>query len=51
MDVVISVPEYDVQRGLHVEWEDGFEIGVDVDEPRFGWWRIGPDWSRWHGSC
>ncbi|MFG1622110.1 hypothetical protein [Kribbella sp. NPDC049227] len=31
MDVVISVPEYDVQRGLRVEWEDGFEIGVDVD--------------------
>lgn len=33
MDVVISVPEYDVQRGLHVEWEDGFEIEVDVDGP------------------
>ena len=31
MDVLISVPEYDGRRGIHLEWDDGFEIGVAVD--------------------
>ncbi|MEV0288153.1 MULTISPECIES: hypothetical protein [unclassified Kribbella] len=26
----MNVPEFDPQRGLRFEWEDGFEIGVEV---------------------
>ncbi|TDD44435.1 hypothetical protein E1263_40675 [Kribbella antibiotica] len=30
MLVSIEVPEYDVERGLTFEWDDGFVIEVDV---------------------
>jgi hypothetical protein len=26
----LDVPEFDPQRGLRFEWEDGFEIGVEI---------------------
>jgi hypothetical protein len=32
MDVYVEVPEYDSQRGLHFDWEDGFEISVEVND-------------------
>lgn len=32
MDISIQVPEYDEQRGLRFEWEDGFEIKLEVLE-------------------
>lgn len=26
----MDVPKYDAQRGLHFEWDDGFEIAVEL---------------------
>ncbi|TDC31819.1 Imm32 family immunity protein [Kribbella albertanoniae] len=31
MNISLDVPEYDAVRGLRFEWEDGFEVTVDVD--------------------
>jgi hypothetical protein len=30
MEMVLRVPEYDASRGLSFEWDEGFEIGVEV---------------------
>ena len=30
--VIVEVPEYDPERGLRTEWDDGFEIGVRVQD-------------------
>lgn len=32
MKHIIDVPEYDSDRGLRTEWDDGFEIAVRVDD-------------------
>jgi hypothetical protein len=31
--ILFEVPEYDRQRGLHLEWDEGFEIGLEVQGP------------------
>jgi hypothetical protein len=30
MKTVVDVPPYDPVKGLHLEWDDGFEIEVEI---------------------